>query len=144
VGKTITTLNDAAATDTNVQVSLYGTPAYVAGVDGEVQSDLQSAISPLSAPIIRDGRAAATLALPAQPGGQTHDRAAFGFLDGLPGRAHLTHGDWPTEGNASDPLQVVVLDAVAADLHLSVGDQLTLVAPSAALPGSRCVTQSSR
>ena len=125
------TLDDAAPTDTNVQISLYATPDYVAGVDTEMQSDLKAALAPLSASIVRDGRAAATLELPAQPDSQTHDTAAFGFLDDLPQHAHLTQGDWPAAGNTSDPLQVVVMDTVAADLHLSVGDQVTLVAPSA-------------
>ncbi len=125
------TLADSPATETSVQVSLYGTPSYVAGVDGEVRSDLQAALSPLAAPIVSDGRASATLALPAQPGGPTHDRAALGFFDELSAHARLVQGDWPASTDPSQPLQVVVLDAVAADLHLSVGDQVTLVAPNA-------------
>ena len=124
------TLDDAASADTNVQVSLYGTPDYVASVDTQIQSDLQQSLAPLQAPIVRDGRAAATLALPAVPGSQTTDRAALGFLDGLPDHAQLIQGTWPASGSASDPLQVAVVDAVATDMHLSVGDQLTLIAPS--------------
>ncbi len=123
------TLADAPFKDTSVQVSMYGTPAYVAGVDDEVQSDLQTALSPLPAPIIRDGRASATLALPTGPGGQTGDQAVLGFLDGMPDHTRLIQGAWPAPSSPSDPLQVVVLDAVAADLQLSVGDELTLVAP---------------
>ena len=128
------TLDDAAPTDTNVQVSLYGTPDYVASVDAQIQSDLQESLAPLHATIVRDGRAAATLALPAVPGSQTTDRAALGFLDGLPDHAQLIEGAWPASGSASDPLQVVVVDAVASDMHLSVGDQLTLAAPNVAQP----------
>ena len=124
------TLEDAAPMDTNVQVSLYGTPDYVASVDTQIHSDLEESLAPLQAPIVRAGLAAATLALPAVPGSQTTDRAALGFLDGLPDHATLTQGAWPAAGSPSDPLQVVVVDAVAADMHLSVGDQLTLVAPN--------------
>ena len=124
------TLDDAAPADTNVQISLYGTPDYVSGIDQQMQSDLQAALAPLSATIVRDGRAAATLALPAGPDGPTGDRAALGFLDGLPDHAHLTQGAWPAADGTSDALQVVVLDAVAADMHLAIGDQLTLVPPS--------------
>ncbi|HEY7024097.1 MAG TPA: ABC transporter permease [Candidatus Limnocylindrales bacterium] len=122
------TLADAPATDTSVQISLYGAPDYVEGVDNQEQSYLQAALEPLSAELVRDGQAAATLALPAAPGVQTHDRAAFGFLDGLSNHAHLTQGAWPASGNASDPLQVVVLDAVASALNLSIGDHVTLTA----------------
>ena len=130
------TLDDAPPMDTSVQISLYGTPSYVASVDAEMQSDLQTALAPLSAPVIRDGRAAATLALPAHPGGQTSDRAALGFLDNLPEHTHLIEGDWPGPASASDPLPVVVLDAVAADMNLSVGDELTLVAPTTGQPAA--------
>ena len=122
------TLADAPASDTSVQNSLYGAPDYVEGVNAQMLSYLQSAVAPLPSSLVRDGRAAATLALPATPGAQTHDRAAFGFLDGLSDHAHLTQGAWPTTASSSGPLQVVVLDEVAADMHLSLGDQLTLTA----------------
>ena len=106
------TLDDAAVVTTAVQISTYGTPVQVAGVDGEVQADLQAALSPLAAPIFRDGRAAASFALPATSG-ETKDRAILGFLDGLPEHAHLISGAWPSSGSQSDALQVVVVDAVA-------------------------------
>ena len=124
------TLADAPATDINVQISLYGAPDYIEGVDAQMQSYLQSALAPLSAGLVRNGQAAATLALPATPGAQTHDRAAFGFLDHVSDHAHLTAGAWPVSGSSSDPVQVVVLDAVAADMNVAVGDQLTLTASS--------------
>ena len=123
------TLADAGAADTSVQVSLYGTPAYAASVDGEVQADMHAALSPLQGSVIRDGRAAATFGLTASTGGQAGDQAVLGFLDELPGHAHLTGGSWPAAVGASEPLQVVVLDAVATDLHLAVGDGLSLTAP---------------
>src|SRR3954451_1673156 len=125
------TLNDAPIADTNVQISLYGTPDYVSSVDGQMKSDLSGALAPLAAPVVRDGRGSATLALPTLPGSQPRDQAALGFLDDLPAHAHLTQGDWPANAAAGEPLQVVVIDAVAADLGLSLGDQVTLVAPGA-------------
>ncbi len=123
------TLDDAAVVTTAVQISTYGTPKQVAGVDGEVQADLLAALSPLAAPIFRDGRAAASFALPATSG-ETKDRAILGFLDGLPEHAHLIGGAWPSSGSQSDALQVVVVDAVASALQLSVGDELELAAPN--------------
>ncbi len=130
------TLADSSAADTSVQVSVYDTPATVAAIDGEVQSDMQAALAPLVAPIIRDVRASATLALPARPDGTSGDQAVLGFLDDMPGHTHLVQGAWPAIGDPSDSLEVVVLDAVAEDLGLSVGDQMTLVAPHFDQPAS--------
>jgi ABC-type lipoprotein release transport system permease subunit len=124
------TLADGAVTDTSVQASVYGTPAYVTSIDHEVQSDLQAAVSPLAADIVRDGRAGATLQLPARPDRPTRDRAVLGFLDGLPDHAHLTQGGWPAATNATEPLQVVLLDVVANDMGLALNDEVTLVAPN--------------
>src|SRR4051794_33617948 len=103
------TLGDAPPADTSVQISLYGTPDYVAGIDARMRSDLGSAVAPLAAPVIRDGRASATLALPSLPAALPTDRAAIGFLDELHAHAQLTAGEWPAVTAASQPLQVVVL-----------------------------------
>src|SRR3954451_5548442 len=123
------TLDDAPAAETNVQISLYGTPNYVSSLDAQMQSDLRASVAPLGAALVRDGRASATLALPPLPGSQPRDHAALGFLDDLPGHAHLTQGDWPAAAGAGDPLQVVLVDAAATTLGLALGDQVTLAAP---------------
>jgi hypothetical protein len=127
------TLNDAPATATAVQVSMYGTPSYVAGVTDQIHNALAGSLKPLDAEIVRDGRASATVALP-QGIGKTSDRAMLGFLDDLPTHARLVQGAWPVAGAATDPVQAVVLDAVASDLNLSLGQQLTLTPPSVNQP----------
>ena len=112
----------------------YATPAELAGKDGEVQADLHE--RPCAIAHADDPRRtrSATLALPAEVARQPNDRAAIGFLDGLTDHAHLVQGSWPAAGGASDVLQVVVLDAVAAELNLTPGDEMTLLLSSATGP----------
>ncbi len=123
------TLADAPPAESSVQVSVYGKPADIAGLNAAVQSDLQAALAPLRTSVIRDGRASATLALPTQPDSQGRDQAVLGFLDGLPDHATLAAGTWPQATSPGDPLQVALISAAASQLHLSVGDELSLSAP---------------
>ena len=124
------TLADSPPAETTVQVALYGTPAEVSAVDRDVQSDLQAALAPLAASIARDGRGSATLAIPAAADSTQDDHAVLGFLDELPAHARLVDGAWPAaSASAAEPLQVVLLDAAASALQMSVGEQLDLSAP---------------
>ena len=122
------TLADSATADANIVVSVYSPPAAAAAFDDDVRSELQRVIEPVGGSIDRDLRGSATLALPARGGGGKRDQAILGALDGLPDHATLLAGAWPADaGNdAESPIQVVVLDAVAQELGLAVGDQLTL------------------
>ncbi|MDP9468612.1 MAG: ABC transporter permease, partial [Chloroflexota bacterium] len=97
-------------------------------MDGHVQAELQRVIGPLGGSIVRDWRGSATLGFQGLPESEDGDQAVLGFVDELPGHATLVDGAWPAEGGASGPIQVVVVDAVAEDLRLAVGDVLTLVA----------------
>ncbi|TAJ99083.1 MAG: ABC transporter permease [Chloroflexota bacterium] len=121
-------LADAPAADTDIEVSGY-VPVADAGTVGDlVQPELQQVIA-LGGSIVRDWRGAATLALPGLPGAAIDDQAIIGTLDGLPDHATLVDGAWPVDsGGPAEPIQVVVVDAVAQAMRLDVGDELSLVA----------------
>ena len=122
-------LADAPAADTSIAVSLYGASADAAAVGARVQTELQRVIGTLGGSIVRDWRGVSLLEIPGRPAGEVSDQAILGFLDGLPGHATLVGGDWPAErSSTSQPIQVVVVDAVAKELRLGVGDELILVA----------------
>ena len=121
-------LVDAPVADTNIQVSLYVAPADASAVDDDVQTELQRVIAPLGGSTVRDWRGSATFALSGVPEGEVDDQALVGFLEGLAGHATLVDGGWPADSNGpSEPIQVVVVDAVANELRLGVGDELSLV-----------------
>jgi ABC-type lipoprotein release transport system permease subunit len=123
------TLADAPAADTSIQVSSYGAPADVAAMDGPARAELQRAIAPVGGSIVRYGRSSETFSLRGPRSLEADDRATLGFLDGLSGHAKLVDGGWPAQTTGrSEPIQVVVLDAVAEELRLRVGDELSLVA----------------
>ncbi len=123
------TLADAPAADVSIQVSLYSASGDAAGVGRRVQAELQRAIAPIGGSIVRDWRGVSLLGLPTLPAGRAGDQAILGFRDGLPDHARLVDGGWPAEGGgASEPIPVAVVDAVAKEMHLGVGESLTLVA----------------
>ena len=122
-------LADAPPADVSVQVSLYRAADAVATVGGRVQSEMERVIAPVGGSIVRDWRGVSLLELPPLPAGEAGDQAIIGFRDGLPGHATLVDGDWPTDASGSSgPIPVVIVDAAAKELHLRVGDTLTLVA----------------
>ena len=121
------TLTDASVAETSIEVSLYGTPARVAAVDGQVVTDLQHAIATVDGSVLRDVRSTSTLTLASRPWVREGDLAVLGFLDALPDHATLIDGSWPVaSSDSSGPIPVVVVDAVAKELRLAVGDQLSL------------------
>ncbi len=124
-------LADVPVGEANIEVSLYGASADAAAVEDRVQTELQRVMAPLGGSIVRDWRGSATLGLSGVPEGEVGDQAILGFLDDLPGHATLVDGDWPSERSGpSDPIQIVVVDAVANELHLGVGDELSLATHS--------------
>jgi FtsX-like permease family len=122
------TLADAPVAATTIEVSAYDAPGDAVAVDSRVEADLEAAIAPLSGTIVRDVRSSATMGLPGGPLVGPRDQAMLGFLDGLPDHATLVGGTWPHDRAGSGPIEVVVVDAVARALQLSVGDQLSLAA----------------
>jgi hypothetical protein len=128
-------LADAPVADTSIDVSLFGASTAAAAVDRPVQAELQRVIAPLGGSIVRDWQGSATLALPEMPRGKAGDQAILGFLDGLPDHATLVDGAWPVDRTVpSEPIQVVVVDAVAQELGLEVGEELSLVANASNQP----------
>jgi uncharacterized membrane protein len=124
-------LADAPAADKDVEVSLYGVSTDANAADAHAEAELRRVIASSGGSIVRDWRSGATLALQGLPGREPGDQATLGFMDGLPGHATLVEGDWPGEsGSPSEPIQVVVVDAVARELRLGVGDELSLVSHS--------------
>ena len=122
------TLADASVADTSIEVSLYGAPAHVAEIDGPVVADLQQAIATVGGSTLREVRSSATLTIASRPSTRVGDLAVLGSLDGLSDHATLVDGSWPSESSgSSEPIQVAVVDAVASELRLAVGDELSLV-----------------
>ena len=123
------TLAAAPAAETSIDASLYDTPTDAAAIDGHVQAELRQAMASVGGIVTRDWRGSATLTLGGALSGTAGNQGILGFLDGLPEHATLLGGDWPAaSGSASGPIPVVVVQAVAAQLHLAVGDELSLVA----------------
>jgi hypothetical protein len=120
-------LADAPAADKDIEVSLYGASTDASPADARVETELRRVIASSGGSIVRNWRSGATLALRGLPGGEPGDQATLGFLDGLARHATLVEGDWPAESGPSEPIQVVVVDAVARELRLGVGDELALV-----------------
>jgi hypothetical protein len=120
-------LEDAPASDTNIYASVYLPPSTAEKLDGRVRAELGRVISSLGGSIERDVRTTQTFALPGTQEGGLQDRAVLGFLDGLPDHATLVDGAWPTESaGPSAPIEAVVLQAVAKQLRLGVGDMVPL------------------
>ena len=121
------TLAGVSAAETSIEVSLYGAPARVAAMDGQVATDLQHAVATVDGTVLRDVRSTSTLTLASRPSVREGDLAVLGFLDALPDHATLIDGSWPVASDdSSGPIPVVVVDAVAKELRLAVGDQLSL------------------
>jgi uncharacterized membrane protein len=121
-------LADAPAADKDIEVSLYGASTDANAADARVEAELRRVIASSGGSIVRDWRSGGTFALQGLPGGQPGDQAFLGSLDGVSSHATLVEGDWPAEsGGPSEPIQVVVVDAVAKELRLGVGDELSLV-----------------
>ncbi|MGZ6256803.1 MAG: hypothetical protein ACXWMB_07285, partial [Candidatus Limnocylindria bacterium] len=121
-------LADAPAADKSIEVSLYGASTDANAADARVETELRRVIASSGGSIVRDWRSSATLGLQGPPGREPGDQAILGFLDGLPRHGTLVEGDWPAEsGDPSEPIKVVVLEAVAKELRLAVGDELSLI-----------------
>ena len=122
------TVADAPAGDTSIDVSLYGTPSHVADIDGSMVADLRQAIATVGGSVLREVRSSATLTIASRPSIRAGDLATLGSLDGLADHATLIDGSWPADrAGASGPIEVAVVDAVASELRLAVGDELSLV-----------------
>jgi hypothetical protein len=119
---------DAPAADTTVRASFYASPETTAQVDRQIRLELESAMGSLGSTIISDERSTETFALPGPRDALVQNRALLGALDRLSDHATLTAGRWPADRRAGDaPVQVAVLDNVARQLDLTVGQELRVV-----------------
>src|SRR6185503_11892374 len=67
-----------------------------------------------------------TFALPGQDEGAVRDLVVLGALDGVREHADLVGGAWPETAAADQPIQIAVLEPIAATLGMQVGDRLDL------------------
>jgi ABC-type lipoprotein release transport system permease subunit len=122
-------LDDAPPGTTIIDASLYAAPGAAIDIDGQAQPELQGAISTLGGSIVRDWRSSATLALDGLPGRVEGDQAVVAYLEGLEGHVTLVDGAWPAgRAGPNAPMEVVVLDRVAAELGLAIGSSVPMVA----------------
>jgi ABC-type lipoprotein release transport system permease subunit len=121
-------LADAPFAEAGIEVSLYAPTGDADAVGRSVHGELQRVIEPLGGTIVTDLRGASLLSLPSALG-EPGDQVILGSRDGLADHASLIAGGWPSgTSDPSEPIPVLVVDAVAEELHLAVGDQLPLLA----------------
>jgi hypothetical protein len=118
-------LAEAPPADTVVDASRYSAGGEAVVTDELVQAELARVLGLLDGAIIRDWRTSATVALPDTASGEPGDQAILGFLDGLPDRATLLDGAWPS-GGSTETVDVAVVEPVAAALDLQLGDVVPL------------------
>jgi len=120
-------IGDAPPSATTVRASFFASPKTVAQVDRPIRLELESALGDLGGTIIRDERSIETFALPGPAHAREQNRALLASLDGLSQHATLTSGSWPADATGdSGPTRVAVLDSVARQLNLAVGQELPL------------------
>jgi ABC-type antimicrobial peptide transport system permease subunit len=132
-------LADTTAGATTIDASVYAKPADALAIDQGAEGQLQQVIAPLGGSVVRDWRTSATLAIQGVSAAGQGGQAVLGYLEGLADHASLTSGVWPPDSKTSSelpagPVQVAVLDAVAQNLGLGVGDPVQLVAHAAVNP----------
>jgi len=115
----------APTTDANIEVTVRtsreGAAAAIDAVDGLLRQTVdQPDLDPVTA-LESD-----TFALPGQDPGDVRDLVVLGSLDGIADHATLVDGAWPETGAAGAPIQVALLQPIAATLGLRVGNRLSL------------------
>ena len=123
-------LADAPAAEVSIQVSLYSESGVTADM-GRFRSRASCSASsrPSAAASCATGGCLAPRAATLVHG-QASNKAIIAFRDGLSDHATLVDGGWPAEGGALlDPIPVVVVDGVAKELSLGVGDMLSPSSP---------------
>jgi hypothetical protein len=105
-----------------------GSPAQLAERDSAVRSRFADGFGGLDAGIARAGYAAGRQ-LTGDVGDAVPDKegavfASVVFLDGLADHANLVSGAWPAAG--ATPRQTALAEAVAATLHVDVGDRVEI------------------
>ena len=116
-------LDDANVADANIEVSARIEPESAAGTLEVVAADLQRSFAAIGVEVIESARSD-SYALPNQD--PVRDLTTLGFLQGVEKHATLATGSWPLSGS-DDTIQLAILDTIAEDLSLQVGDLLPLI-----------------
>jgi hypothetical protein len=123
-------LVSAPTTQANIQVVARAAAGEVGATDAQVRGLLQQTIGSAGETIDLGGEAG-TFA-PANAEGTVRDLYRLGFKDGLADHATLISGAWPGAAPDGGPLQLAVLELIASELDLHVGDPLPLTGRSVA------------
>ena len=115
-------LDDANVADANIEVSARIEPEAAGPALEQVSAELKRSFSGIGVEVFESGRSD-SYALPNQEA--VRDLTTLGFLQGVEEHATLASGSWPT-ASAGGSIQVAILDTIAEDLSLQVGDRLPL------------------
>lgn len=115
-------LDDADAADANLEVSARIEPDSAVATLGKVTAELERSFAAIGVEVIESARSD-SYALPNQDA--VHDLTTLGFLQGVKDHATLVSGSWAVS-STGDTIQLAILDTIAEDLSLKVGDRLPL------------------
>ncbi|MEP7041155.1 MAG: ABC transporter permease [Chloroflexota bacterium] len=115
-------LDDANVADANIEVSARIEPESAAATLDKVAADLQRSFAAIGVEVI-ESAGSDSYALPNQD--PVRDLTTLGFLQGVEEHAILESGSW-TVSSTDDTIQLAILDTIAEDLSLKVGDRLSL------------------
>ncbi len=107
-----------------LEVALSADPAAIDTLDAAIRPELQSAMASTGGEIVRIGQSGPFADSTVAPD-SVRDLTVFESVDGIEQRAELVAGAWPVAGQ--DPVQATVSDAAAKEMHVVVGDRLSLV-----------------
>jgi hypothetical protein len=107
-----------------LDVALSADPAAIDTLDAAIRPELRAAMASTGGEIVRIGRSGAFADSSVAPD-SVRDLTVFESVDGIEQRATLVAGGWPVAGQ--DPIQATVSDAAAREMHVAVGDRLSLV-----------------
>ena len=115
----------APTTDANIEVSVRTNPAEAAAAIDTVNGLLRDTVAQPDLEIVT-ALDSDTFALPGQDESAVRDLVVLGALDGVREHADLVGGAWPETAAADQPIQIAVLEPIAATLGMQVGDRLDL------------------
>ena len=118
-------LESAPVEDANVAVTGTVPVAEAPATNDAVVRVLRETVGAAGVDVVASGESE-TFTLPGQDPDDVRDLAVLGFLQGVEDHATLVTGTWPETAAAGAPVQLAVLDSVAATLGIQAGDALEL------------------
>jgi hypothetical protein len=119
-------LASAPTTEANLEIVARVTPERASEANSIVGEQLRRAVGAAGVEVVASGTSD-SFALPGQDPGEVRDLATVAFQQGVEEHATLVSGAWPVRVDPGSPVQLAVLEPVAATLGLAVGDPLALV-----------------